>query len=346
MGLWFGVRLGGDSGRYIGAAQNILEGLPLTNEQLHYLSYEYILLPIYALGGGTKTITVVQCFFALAGALAIYLLGKKVFSRSIGLLASVVFLLHPSIQRWNFYILTEGLATNTLLVTTAFCLTAENKITRGGYFFIAAGILALSRPESPVFLIPLTIYLISEKKPLALLWGIALVLLMVGIWVLRPPLAAEFGVWKQWKEGVYIWGYPGVGSPLSSHEEAFRGENVFAWALAMIYHPIWFIKLSAYKVYYFLLPVRPYYSTLHNLIAVSATFPLYPLAVFGTIKGKRKESMTIWGLIFVQCMLVSLTWSDWDNRWLDRITPFLLLLASGGAAALVKQWKVRRNIFG
>lgn len=45
----FGIRLGGDSGRYLIGAENILQGIRLTQEQFHYLAYEWMLVPIFAL---------------------------------------------------------------------------------------------------------------------------------------------------------------------------------------------------------------------------------------------------------------------------------------------------------
>ncbi len=161
--LFFGVRWGGDSGRYVTAAQNILDGVPLLPEQWHYLAYEWMLVPIFFMKGGLKTVVFTQCILSLVGALVFYGMGKKIFSPTAGVAAAIAFLIHPSIQRWNYYILTESLATCALITVIGSAIlireTKWAKIT----LIPAALILALVRPETFLFLFPVSLYLMEFR---------------------------------------------------------------------------------------------------------------------------------------------------------------------------------------
>lgn len=54
----------------------------------------------------------------------------------------------------------------------------------------------------------------------------------------------------------------------------------------------------------------------------------------GSIKITSKEVGLIWLLFFVRMGIVAITWSDWDNRWLDRVTPLNTVLTAGGVVSL------------
>lgn len=342
MGLWLGIRMGGDSGRYIGAAEHLLSGLPLTQEQLHYLGYEALLVPIFALGGGVKTVAIVQCLFALAGAGGLFLLGAAICSRPVGLIAALLYLLHPSIQRWNFYLLTESLATNALVVTAALALTVQAGSAWGLLLWPAAVVLALSRPETALFLLPIILFLWKGKGSFPFWMGIGLSVFLVILGWVRPSMPSAFGVWRHWMEGTFIWGYPGIGPPrgMEPLDPVAQG---FLWeGMKLFRDPAWLFKLVALRVFYFFSPTRPYFSRLHNAAAFLSTLFIYVLAIVGTFSGRLKGRLMLWSIIFVQGALAVLSWSDWDNRWLDRITPFLLLLASAGAVSLWNRLAVRR----
>ncbi|MBI4763538.1 MAG: hypothetical protein HY787_02885 [Deltaproteobacteria bacterium] len=337
----YGIRLGGDSGRYISAAENILKGVPLSREQFHYLAYEGMLVPVFAGGGGKATVVIVQCCLALAGALGLYSLGKAVFPRVAGMAAAATFLIHPSIQRWNYYLLTESLATNALIVVTALAVLGKGKGWRIGALLPAAVILALTRPETFFFLLPVSVYLWEGRVSWSTALGVLFFFFGIGLWYVRPGASEGFGIIQQWTKGTYIWGYPGIGPPKtgwSSQQPLTMGGHFWVW---LVHDPFWVAKVVLLKLFYFFIPIRPFFSSLHNLAAVVLTLPVFGLAVLGTIRGKKRETLFIWAMILVQGVLVTVTWSDWDNRWLDRVTPLLILLAAGGAFSVWHQSRVK-----
>ena len=337
----FGLRMGGDTGRYVGGAQRILEGLPLGGGQRHYLAYEGLLAFVQGLDGGLEFMVIVQGLLALGGAVGLYFLGRRMFSEPVGLLASIAFLFHPSIQRWNFYILTESLATNALILAVALSFLVREGKPLGILLLPVGAVLALARPEAPLFLLPIIFYLLQGRSPFPVSIGSSFIAILFILFWFRPSQPSDFGVWKHWQEGTYIWGYPGIGPP--SGAALFgpaSGQAAFGVREVLMDWP-WFFKLTALRAFYFFSPTRPYFSTLHNTVAAAVTLPAYALGMVGTFAGKPQGRMLLWGIVILQGVLAVLTWSDWDNRWLDRVFPFLLVLAVGGAVGLWKRFGER-----
>jgi len=283
------------------------------------------------------TVVIIQCCLALAGALGLYSLGKVIFSPVAGMAAAATFLIHPFIQRWNFYLLTESLATNALIVVTALAALGKEKKWRIWALLPAAVILALTRPETLFFLLPVSVYFWEGRVS----WPTGLAVLFfffgIGLWYVRPGAAEGFGIIQQWTKGTYIWGYPGIGPPKMGwldHQPMSLGGHFWTW---LVHDPWWVTKVIFLKLFYFFIPIRPFFSSRHNLAAVALTLPVFGLAALGTIGGKKREVLFIWAMVLVQGVLVTVTWSDWDNRWLDRVTPLLILLAGGGASLLWHQ---------
>jgi hypothetical protein len=329
----FGVRLGGDSGRYIQAARAILDGLPLTREQWSYFSYEALMAAIFHFGGGPRGVVAFQCLLALGGAIFLYYGARKMFSRPAGVTAALLYLGNLSVQRWNFYVLTETLATTALIAVFAAVVLLRQGTGWGVALIPAALVLSLTRPETSPFLLSVAVYCFICRKRRMALWGIGLLALWLGVWLLRPGSPETLRILEHWQKGTYIWGYPGIGPPdlhgviLSSSSTA-SAIGHFLW-----HDPGWTLKILALRFYYFILSVRPFYSQVHNLAVMGGMVAVYGLALWGTWQGSRKEVFLIWLLFLTQAALSALTWSDWDNRWLDRVLPLLTILSAGGAVS-------------
>jgi hypothetical protein len=353
MGIWagsltiffllFGVRWGGDSGRYVEAARNILNGVPLSRQQWHFLAYEWMLIPIFSLNGGLKSVVFTQCILALVGAFVLYGMGKKLFSPTTGLAAATIYLIHPSIQRWNYYVLPESLATNALISVFGLAILSREKKWAKTALIPTAMVLALVRPETLLFLMPVSVYLLGFRFSWSSINGVILMAISLFLYLIRPESPEELGLLSQWKKGTYIWGYPGIGGPnmaIGIGEQGSVGAGIIQllWA-----DPVWGLKVLGLRVYYFLLPIRPYFSRPHNWVALGSSLGIYALALWGSLSKKRRELKLIGGILLVQMVFVALTWSDWDSRWLDRVMPLLILLAVGGGETFWRSFGLNRH---
>jgi hypothetical protein len=340
--LFFGVRWAGDSGRYVEAARNILDGVPLFREQWYYLSYEWLLVPIFSLGGGMKAVVFTQCVLSLIGAFFLYGMGKNMFSKTVGLAAASAYLIHPSIQRWNYYVLTENLATCALIIVIGSAMFCRETRWAKTTLIPAALVLALVRPETLLFLLPVSVYLLKFPFSWSIFNGAFLMVISLSLWWIRPGSPEAFGLLSHWEKGTYIWGYPGIGGPKILIDKG--SEGVGAGLVQLLWaDPLWGLRVLGLRVYYFLFPIRPYFSGLHNWAALGSSLGVYALALWGSLSMKSRELKLIRGILLVQMGLVAVTWSDWDSRWLDRVMPLLILLAAGGGQAFWKSFEIKRQ---
>jgi hypothetical protein len=341
---FFGIRSGGDSGRYIDGAWRLIQQTPLTEEQQYYLAYEWLLATAYYFGQGPGGAVAIQCLLALIGATGLYLLGKKLFAPGVGLAASILYLLNPAIQRWNFYILTETLTTVALIATVGLAVLARETRWAAVPLLGCSGILAFSRPEGPFFLVPVFFYLLTgDRSGPALTAGLLLAGLFGLIFFVRWGMTQGFGLTQQWLLGTYIWGYPGIGPPGLAKPVTKDLSLVQLVFQSVVQDPGWVTRLSAKRVYYFLVPWRPYYSRLHNLAGLGIQIAAFFLALVGSRSYKNRSVLLLWLIFIIQLGLTALTWSDWDNRWADRVMPFVTLLAAAGGMALASRFLEKRT---
>lgn len=337
-GYWlhFGVRLGGDSGRYVDGAWRLINGTPLTGEQHYYLAYEGLLAPILYAGGGLAGAVALQALLAWGGAVALYDLGRRLFGPGAGLAAALAYLLNPAVQRWNFYVLTETLATVTLIGSLALAVAVREKGWAAIPLLLCAGVLTFSRPEGIFFLLPVILYLLAEKTGPGFRAGWVLAGFCGLVMGLRSGMTQGFGLSEQWLLGTYIWGYPGIGAPALA--DPIPGQLPYHQLLAqsLLQDPGWAARLTARKIFYFLIPWRPYFSRFHNLAGLGLQLAAYLLALIGS-RPLNKHVLLLWSICATQLGLTALTWSDWDNRWADRVMPLIGLLAAAGAVALVRR---------
>ncbi|HYY55743.1 MAG TPA: hypothetical protein VE842_00350, partial [Pyrinomonadaceae bacterium] len=72
-----GIRLGGDSPRYLEGADNLLRGLPLQGRQISYSGYALLIAFCRLSGTGLPGVVFVQLVLAAAAAVALYDLGRR-----------------------------------------------------------------------------------------------------------------------------------------------------------------------------------------------------------------------------------------------------------------------------
>jgi hypothetical protein len=284
-----------------------------------------------------------QCLLALIGAFFLYNAGQKMFSPAAGVTAGIAYLIHPSIQRWNYYVLPESLATCALIsVIGSATLSRETQWAKTA-LIPAALVLALVRPETPLFLLPVSLYLLESRFSRLTFIGALLMVIVLTLWWIRPGSPEAFGLLSQWEKGTYIWGYPGIGRPDISINPGSKGSVGTHIMHSFWADPLWGLKVMGLRVYYFLLPLRPYFSGLHNWAALGSSIGVYALALWGSFSLKGREWKLIGGILLVQIGLVALTWSDWDSRWTDRVMPLLILLAAGGGTAFWRSFGFNRH---
>jgi len=340
-----GIRPAGDTGRYIGAAEVLLSGhLPTSGKAMSYLAYDGIVAIAIGLGWGQAGVIFFQVLMSGIAAYILYLTGRHLYDWRAGFVAAFLYVGFPDLQKWNFYILTESLFIAALIFTTYVVLACKGwqRILIGGLLVLLATFL---RPNGFIVPLALSLYVLVwlwQDGRRQLVGGILLVAVMVlsaaSIWV--GDMLSKEHVLNHYIEGTVIWGHPE--SALTMPGQApdctlAKGNTLFEIACFIVAKPWYFIKLVGMKLFYFFLLARPYYSVPHNVIVLFFLLPVYTLAVIAWFRG-RKEFVK-WGfaaiIIFLQAVIVSFTFADWDSRHLEVILPLIFLFSSGGAVWLM-----------
>jgi hypothetical protein len=134
-----------------------------------------------------------------------------------------------------------------------------------------------------------------------------------------------------------------IGPPPS--KEFATSESPIGRVVRFIFdNPVYFLKTAGLKVTYLIAFVRPYYSWPHNLYLVVWLLSVYAFFVLGW-RSTANLPMKLFALtaIILNCGLIAISSVDWDNRFYIPMEPGIVLLAGGGAAALVDRIKRSRT---
>jgi hypothetical protein len=88
--------------------------------------------------------------------------------------------------------------------------------------------------------------------------------------------------------------------------------------------------------------VRGHYSTAHNAAVVALLAVVYPLAIAGFARRRRRPlSLLMLAVVAGHIAIVAVTFYDYDGRYLLYVFPLIVVFASCGVSDLVQ--RVRRS---
>ncbi|MFZ5584887.1 MAG: hypothetical protein ACOZHQ_03050 [Thermodesulfobacteriota bacterium] len=329
-GWLLGARLGGDSGRYLDAARRLLSGQPLVDKQADFLAYDWLVALTGAADGGPWPLMVFQALLSLLAGLALYWGGSRAFGRAAGLAAAAAYLLWPDLQRWNFYLLSDGVFNSLLALALGLALGSTGRPLAWLGLMPVLLLMAFTRPEGLLFWLPVAAWCLVRRR-----YGLGLSLLaLAGLLAIISPLSVSGGaeIIAQWRQGAVVWGHPALDQPPNLAEiEPLDSLPLFLWT-AFWLDPAGVAGLMLRRVFWFLVHARPFYSLAHNLAAAVSSLCLLGLALWGALTGRGGGGHRLlpWAVVLLQLLLCALTWADWDGRFLTRVSPALLLLAADG----------------
>src|SRR4030066_522216 len=195
-----------------------LEKVDLTGPQPHppgYFLYIMLglLLNVFIADANTVYVSI-SVFFSGIAIAAVYLLGKEVFERKIGIVAALLALSSPSLWFHGEVALTYVVEAFFSTAIALFCwriLTGQEK-----YLWISAVILGLAggiRQNTPVFLLPVWLYSVRNMAPRRFVASLC-VLAATGLsWFI--PMVWMSGGWGPDRGGFReVWGFPSGGPSL------------------------------------------------------------------------------------------------------------------------------------
>lgn len=342
VGLFFllGISHMGDSPRYLGAAESLLQGKLPTGKELSFLGYDLFVTFFFWSGLGEIGVVVAQVLLTSVAAYCLYRLACRLYDSRTGLLAAFFYIAYAEIHTWNFYILTDSLFISMLIISLFLV------VERGGWWRTAIACLAVIftstiRPNGVVLLVSVGVYVLYSlwrAKKYKVFVGVAF-----GVAVASPiaidlvgKMLAHASIIHIYASGKIISGYKGIVLKMPGVLPAPPPsiENPLFHILFFIASkPVYFLKLVGMKLWYYFLHARPFYSDFHNYFSVLTLFPTYVLAVGGVLSRTEypAEKLLLISLCFFQSLVVALRFADWDGRHLLVILPIVFLFAARGA---------------
>ncbi len=306
-----------------------------------------------------------QLLLACVGALsvvALYLLGARIFSEQVGIVAAVLAALYPFFVFLSAVPLTENLAI-LLYTILALCLTKSDRAHTPKHAAVTGcvlGLAALNRPQILGFIPLLAVLpLVETVQPWAqrLRWlgvTVACTAAVAAPWVIRnhSALGGWFPISLQGGSALYQGNNPYTQTALSRLEAGARGwyndprygtelaglaplegdRKQFHLAMAFVReHPAETLRYSAQKVTIF-------FSAYHDIVARASWYPVFAASLLGFLwTAKRWRQLLPILLLILQTVLTAAIFTSMP-RFRAPVEPLFLLMA---AFALQQLWQRR-----
>ena len=332
---------------YLSGASALLAGEALTARQPSYAGYIAIVALADALDLGLPGVVALQVMAATAAAAIVFVLAATLGGILTAVLAVSLLAVDVETNRWHTYILSDSLFASALVAATWLGYRASVSRTTASYLLaiVVTVAAAIVRPEG-WFLLPAVVAFWIARAPItrgrrAVIFGALAIGCGVLAAIVAPRLSGNVsavGPAEMLTRGQTIWEYDGwrVNMPADEPRDGSAGDAV-AYALR---HPISTAALMAARVAVHFAHVRPFFSTPHNLIIVAWLVPIYALAVYGAVAGRR-HVLTWWCAVVLgtQTLVVALTHADWDGRYLAHVMPLIYPFTAFGATELALRWR-------
>ena len=337
------IKYGNDSYRYLGDAERFLQ---FDFSELHTskLSYVFLITIILFFNFSLTSIVIIQFLTTIVSSFCLYLIGKKLFSKWVGLVCLFFFLTYLPIQLRNFYILTEILFINFSIILIYLCFFKQNhKIL---ILLISLFILFL-RPQGFLIILSLFFTIIVFNK-LDRTYNLVLktVLIFASFFLLVFFInigVQDYELISSLSRGV-IWGYSFDTNSICKRDcilgltdPNLYEKNVFEFFLYLKDNFLILIKAAFFKIILFFSGWRPYYSNLHNIFIIFYHLPIYVFFSIYFFKFKKLNAFESFSLIYIglNVLFISTTFVDWSGRFIMFIIPFMMIYASKSIINLI-----------
>lgn len=318
---WFGIRHGADTGRYLLSASDLLTGRPFHGQGgWVYIGYNGLIAVCQASGVGELAVIGFHFLAAAFATLALYDIGRQIRGRLAGALAAGFFVVNYDIARWHLYVLTDSLYISLVVVAT---WLVHRAIGRGIRAYVGAvGVLvftSLIRPNGWVLVPIAAIYWIARS----------------GFSVRRKRAAAACVLLMCVGGAVSIAAIQFGRRPPQTRARPASGPERLPFSRVISLQDGFNLRRNANRLMVELLHVRTTFSTRHNAMVIAVIAVVYPLAVLGWVRSRR-QPLTRLAAAVIAChlLVVAVTFSDRDGRYLLYVLPLIAVFAACGAVVV------------
>ena len=290
-----------------------------------------------------------QFLLTAIAACCLYKITEKIFCKLSGVICVGLFLLYFPIQIRNFYILTEMLFIDIVIILSYFLVYFKKKYIPLIIFLIIALTSIRSNGILFLFSISISIFFVLIKYKKYLYLCIYLIFLLILIF---PTIEILNNNIKDWdilhhltnKGIIYGWSFVENGRcRIACRGVEFINNNYQNNLLGMIhfYYANFYelLKIFFLKVFWLLIRARPYYSDLHNFYTMLFSIIIYSGFIYGFIKRPKGifSINTILFFILLSICSVGLTFVDWSGRFSLYFLPLIMIFSSYGLLIFLKK---------
>ncbi|HYR09867.1 MAG TPA: glycosyltransferase family 39 protein, partial [Longimicrobium sp.] len=251
----YGVRLGGDSGRYLDAAAHLLAGEPLQGREPTFAGYAALVALSQAAGAGLSGVVAVQLLFAALATAALYDVGRRLGGPIAGFLAAAFFGANPDFARFNVVIITDSLYAS-LVALAAWAVHRAAERGGGAYALGAAAVAcaALVRPNGWVLVPVAAAYWIARtRRPAGVKVALAAAVFAAAaapLVLLAPAMKSvqDVGAYKELRRGTVIWGHDPSRLPMPREATPDTEGGLAQMAGYALRHPLATTRLASQRL--------------------------------------------------------------------------------------------------
>jgi hypothetical protein len=257
-------------------------------------------------------------------------------------LATILVLVAPSFEYWNFTLYSESLFFSLILFFLGACIRHKPTTIRniGLQLLILMGCV-ISRPMGILLVIPWIFY-VSASNSKKFSWKIIISSFAIGLLpliIISNSILGTIGDWNvldPFYKGYIICGIP---SNTSLNQFPTQAKTPIGQLIELlINNPNLLISLSIKKIIAFFFQCRSYYSLPHNfyiIIYTATTMSLFFYSLFkhGTKQPILKMSLMI---IFFWTISIILQCDDYHSRFYSAIIPLISIVCVGIKGNLMK----------
>ena len=314
--LPFGPIESPDTGSYLSVAENLRS---LSGSYFGYIGFIVLLKVGLMLGSGIIFAIAINSIGVIVASWALLSLGRRYSGEIAGWLAASFYLLHPLINQWTRYVLTETLFYAGVALTAYFLMRSiDSNRWSWAPLWLVAGFTATLRPNGIVLLGAVVTVLALSRQPRLIRHALIVLATWMTVLVLAvvsPTLTATHGnfgpeVWS----GTVVHGAPETS--IAMPEPTGLDSSNAALIGYALNHPVDVLRLGATRVWWEMKQVRPWYSNELNFFLTVSMTALHSLALIGAWSMRRSQlNLIVISISVPFSMVIASTWAIWEGRF-------------------------------
>jgi hypothetical protein len=347
----FGFNLSQEGDKYLSGAHNLIAGSFSKAFEYQTFSSFYIIYLSFFLFLKLPAVCILLFTYMLnlTACLSFYKLLKELISEVNAKVWLTLMLLSPMLQYWQLNLFSETffIAISLLFISSVLRTNTKNRAVKA--FFLAL-VLILTRPGGILVVVPvLALYALWHKpaaKKLILtacfLSGLLLFYVIIFELKLHYP-----GVSSEVAGGSVYAGFPTL-KPVNFPKWQYTlwncYQNIIEQNGLATLNSLFLRKWESFFVI-----TRPYYTFFHNFInAFHYLFYGFSIAaIYLVFKLKHIRAsffLSLMGIIFLNSLMVALTFNEWSERYTVQVFPFIFVLSAFPISLAIHKLKNKRAV--